>query len=189
MKNNIGGAFSLSKLLMGVFLVLLALTACSKGKEEVSTEGMKEFNADLAKPDQRIEMIKSKLFDDPKNFELLSALGDAYFESGSYVEAIDIYTRAIAVNPKSADCYNDMALAHLYTGNTDAAIESADKGIEADPAYKNTWLTKGFILMSIGKLDEAVEPLTRVKEMDFGGRLGQEADNFLNQIALQKGKS
>ena len=178
-----------SKLLMGVFVILLALTACSKGKEEVNTEGLKDFNSDLAKPDQRIEMIKSKLFDNPKSFELLAALGDAYFEMGSYNEAIDIYTKALEVNPKSADCYNDMALSYFYAGNSEAALESANKGIEADPLYKNTWLTKGFILMSLGKLDEAIEPLTKVKEMDFGGRIGQEAENFLNQIQLQKDKS
>jgi len=188
MRPEFRGAFPQCKLLMGVFIILLAFTACSKGKEEASPEGMKEVNLNLGQSDQRIEMIKSKLFDKPDNFELLSALGDAYFEAGRYMEAIDIYTRAVAVNPKSSDCYNDRALAHFYIGNTDAALESTNKGIEADPLYKNTWLTKGFILMSIGKYDEAVEPLTRVKEMDLGGTVGQEAEKFLEQIKLQQVK-
>lgn len=186
---KIGGASPRYKLLFGVFLVLLALTACDKGKEEPKTEGLKEFNANLAQPDQRVEMLKAKLFDDPENYGLLSALGDAYFETGSYMEAIAIYQKAVTVNPKSADCYNDMALAYFYTGNSDAAIEAASKGVEADPQYKNTWLTKGFILMSVGKFDEAVAPLTKAKELDFGGPVGQEAENFLNQIKLKKGES
>ncbi|MDH3974256.1 MAG: tetratricopeptide repeat protein [Deltaproteobacteria bacterium] len=183
------GASPQSKLLMGVFLVLLVLTACSKGKEEAPTKGLKDFNPDLAQPDQRIEMLKAKLFDDPDNYGLLATLGDAYFESGQYAQAIEIYKKAVIVNPKSADCYNDMALAYFYTGNTDTALESSNNGIKADPLYKNTWLTKGFILMSVGKFDEAVEPLTKAKELDFGGAIGQEAENFLNQIKLQKGKS
>ena len=43
--------------------------------------------------------------------------------------------------------------------------------------------------MTLGRLDEAVEPLKNVKELDLGGRLAEEADNFLGQIELAKGKS
>jgi len=173
-------------------LVLLALAlmmpACDKGKNEVPQGEYKEFEGLDSQNDQRIETLKSRLFDEPQNFQLIAALGDAYFEAGRYVQAIDIYNKALAVNSSDPDCLNDLALSYFYTGNTDKAIESVNKATTADPAYTHAWLTKGFILLSVGRQEEAVAPLMKVKELDMGGGLSMEADSFLGQIEQMKGQ-
>lgn len=178
--------FHLKRTLSGFILIMLFITACDGSKKGADQEGLKEFDATIVQSDQKIEMLKSQLFDSPDDFGLLSALGDAYFESQRYIEAIDIYEKAIKIDPKSADSFNDMALSQFYTGNNDAALASVAKALEADSAYTHGWLTKGFILMASGRLDEAAVALKKVKELDLGGRLAEEADNFLNQIDLAK---
>lgn len=180
--------FHVRRALPGLMLIMLFFTACDGSKKGADQEGLKEFDASSIQIDQRIETLKSQLFDSPDNFDLLSALGDAYFESQRYIEAIGIYEKAIKIDPKSADSFNDLALSQFYTGNNEAALASAAKAVEADPVYKHGWLTKGFILMTLGRLDEAAESLKKVKELDLGGRLAEEAGNFLTQIELAKGK-
>ena len=180
--------FDVRRVLPGLILIMLFITACDGSKKGADQEGLKEFNASSIQSEQRIETLKSQLFDSPDNFELLSALGDAYFESQRYIEAIGIYEKAIKIDPKSADSFNDLALSQFYTGNNEAALVSVTKAVEADAAYKHGWLTKGFILMTLGRLDEAAESLKKVKTLDFGGRLAEEADSFLTQIELAKGK-
>ena len=180
--------FNVRRALPGFILIMFFLSACDGSKKSADQEGLKEFNASSIQVDQRIETLKSQLFDSPDNFELLSALGDAYFESQRYVEAIKVYEKALKIDPKSADSLNDLALSQFYTGKGEAAAVSANKAVEVDPAYKHGWLTKGFILMTLGRLDEAAVSLEKVKELDIGGRLAEEADNFLNQIALAKDK-
>jgi tetratricopeptide (TPR) repeat protein len=132
----------------------------------------------------RIDNLKAKLFDDPNNELLLSNLGDAYFESQRFQEAIPIYEKAATINPKNPDVLNDLGLSYYYTGKTELAIDTVNRAIEADPAYKYAWLSKGFILSSQGKYDEAKIPLNKVKELDPGGPLSRSADDFLKEIEI-----
>lgn len=180
--------FHLKKSLPGIILIMLFITACDGSKKGADQEGLKEFDASTVQSDQKIETLKSQLFDSPDNLELLSALGDLYFESQRYIEAIKVYEKVIKIDPKNADSLNDLALSQFYTGNNEAALVSVTKALEADPVYKHGWLTKGFLLMTSGKLDEAAVAFKKVKELDLGGRLAEEADNFLTQIELANAK-
>lgn len=183
----------LRKLHRGSYIpaLILAIFAagCGGGKEEGVNEGLQEWeDRNTSLYEKRIESLKASLYEDPNNFNLISALGDAYFESQRYEEAIREYEKALKVNPNDADALNDRGLAYFYIGNTDKALESINKAIESDPVYTHSWLSKGFILLSIGKYDEAIAPLYKVKELDPGGRLAEEADKFLTQINAMKGQ-
>ncbi len=178
------GTFKIMKPI--AFALLFFLAACGS-KEEPAMEELKEFDGRHSESEQRIESLKSRLFDDPENAQLLAALGDAYFESERYQEAIKIYDKVVKIDPKNADCLNDRGLAYFYLGNNDAALESIDAAISADPAYKHPWLSKGFVLVTIGRYEEAVPPLKKAREIDPGGPIAIEADKFLAQIEAMKG--
>ena len=130
----------------------------------------------------RIDDLKAKLAEDPTNEQLLSQLGDVYFESRKFKEAIQVYQTASTVNPKNADVLNDLGLSYFYTGQQELALKSINRAVEADPAYKHAWLSMGFILLSSGRPAEAVAPLMKVKELDPGGQLEKTADEFLEKI-------
>ena len=63
-----------------------------------------------------------------------------------------------------------------------AALEALDKSIAANPDYKYALLSKGFILVSIGRYSDAEVPLRKVKELDPDGKISVEADKFLKKI-------
>jgi lipoprotein NlpI len=65
-------------------------------------------------------------------------------------------------------------------------LASFDKAIAIRPEFPHAWLSKGFVLVSEGRFEEAVAPLNKVKELDTTGKLSAAADNFLAKIAEEK---
>jgi tetratricopeptide (TPR) repeat protein len=159
--------------------LLLALAGCDEKAQETYVDGPRDaafqsFNAPSA-----IDELKNQLLNNPDDFNTLSRLGDMYFESSQYFEAIQTYDRAIAVNPACADCFNDKGLALFYLGDADGSLVALGKATEIDPSYVHAWLSTGFVMVSTGRYQEAVAPLNRVKELDTTGILAAEADKFL----------
>ena len=130
----------------------------------------------------RLETLKARVEKKPESTQLLSELGDAYFEVKQFREAIPIYARVAELNPQDADAHNDLGLSLFYTGAREEGLASVTKAIEADPTYKHAWLSMGFILLSMERYQEAKAPLKKVKELDPGGRLARSADEFLEMI-------
>ena len=164
-------------------LILMSMVACDDKSAKISSQPQPFPETNLSAAPSEIDQINAFLVDDPNNFDALSALGDKYFESGQYFEAIQTYDKALAVNPMCADCLNDQGLAYFYSGDANSAIDSLDKAIAINPDYPNTWLSKGFILISEGRYEEAKAPLNKVKELDTVGNLTIEADKFLAMTA------
>ena len=166
-----------------ITLIYMGLTACddkaAKSTAQPTSGAQQDFAVNNVQSFQGIEQLKSKLLVNPSDFATLSLLADSYFEAGEYVEAFQIYDKAIAVNPNCADCYNDRGLSLFYIGDPTSALESIDKAIAIDPGFVHAWLSKGFILTAEGRYQEAVAPLNKVKEIDTSGALALQADKFL----------
>lgn len=109
----------------------------------------------------------------------LASLGDRYFESNNFLQAIKIYEKVLELNPNDVDTYNDLGLAFHYTGNTDSAVETLRKGTEAVPSFQRIWLSLGFILASSGRNDEARPVLQKAVELNPTSTVGQEAQRIL----------
>lgn len=175
-----------------VLCLLLALTAALGCKGEDATpaapgkapKGLAPLGAQAptGPAQDKIEALKARLAAEPDDALLLGGLADAYFEARRYPEAIPLYERALTLAPGDADVLNDLGLSKFYVGDNDAALTSVTAATEADPSFKHAWLSKGFILLSMGRLDEAVAPLHKVKELDPAGPLSKTADGFLETI-------
>ena len=166
-------------------LLLLSLIACDE-KSTKTTQAVEPFPSfDSLQTPSEIEQFEALLIANPNDFNTLSSLADLYFEASRYLDAIQTYDRAIAVNPSCADCQNDKGLALFYTSNPVAALDSFDRAIAIDPGYTHAWLSKGFVLVSQGRYQDAIGPLNKVKELDTTGQLAAEADKFL-ALAAEK---
>ena len=53
--------------------------------------------------------------------------------AGKNQEALEAFTKAIELNPKYAEAYNNRGIAHLKLGNYQQAIRDYDKAIKLDP--------------------------------------------------------
>lgn len=162
-----------------ILLMLLSLISCDD-KPAKSTTAVQSFpQFDSFQAPSEIDQLKARLFDNPRDFETLSLLGDRYFEAARYLEAIQTYDKALAVNPMCADCLNDRGLALYYIGDPNSALDSFDRAIAVNPEYVHAWLSKGFVLFSVGRYEEAIPVLNKVKELDTTGGLAAEADKFI----------
>ena len=83
----------------------------------------------------RIEQIRALIADDPGDAMLRFALGNEYFQSGQYTEAIAALKAALDLDPEYAFVY--IQLAHAYENN--GQLELARQTIETGrgPAARN----------------------------------------------------
>ena len=96
-----------------ILAALLLLAACNpKGSKDPQPEG-DAGTAALDGTDSKallaeVDRLKDQLKDRPKTFEVLSALGNLYYENGRYLEAVDAFRQALALSaPVEAE---DLAL-------------------------------------------------------------------------------
>ncbi len=172
--------------LLATALFMLGCEGENRGASAPAQQAQPSMQASMPNQDAAIEVLKARLFDDPDNSALLSALGDAYFQQRRFDEAIPIYKRAIVFNPEDFDALNDLGLAYHYTGNSQAALEALERSISANLDYKYARLSKGFILLSLGRHEEAEAPLRKALALDPNGNIGAEAGRMLGRVEVMR---
>ncbi len=82
-----------------------------------------------------IEEYQTILAEDPNNLAAVIALGNAYFDSGQWQEAIHMYERALVINPRSADVRTDMGTAYRNMGRPDRALAEYRRALALEPGH------------------------------------------------------
>jgi cytochrome c-type biogenesis protein CcmH/NrfG len=103
---------------------------------------------------QAAQPLLAKLQANPKDFDVLTQLGNMYYDGQAYTQAIDYYNKALAVNPKNPDVITDLGTAYWYTGNADKAIEEFEKSLALRPNHPGTMFNLGIVKWQ-GKKDPA----------------------------------
>jgi cytochrome c-type biogenesis protein CcmH/NrfG len=104
--------------------------------------------------DNQAAPLIAKLRVDPKNLELLTSIGNLYYDARQYSVAVDYYGRSLQINPSDAAVRTDMATAYWYMGNADAAIAEFNKALTYAPTNPNTLFNLGLVKWQ-GKHDSA----------------------------------
>jgi tetratricopeptide (TPR) repeat protein len=92
-----------------------------------------------------IEEYRTILAEDPNSFAALVALGNAYFDSGEWREAIAVYERALAINPRNADVITDMGTSYRNLGKPDRAIAEYRRALALEPGHVNAHYNLGVV--------------------------------------------
>jgi tetratricopeptide (TPR) repeat protein len=122
--------------------------AVKERKQEEYTEGIKELSA--------IEWFEN---------------GKAFGESGNHNEAINAYSRAIELNPKLANAYNNRGVAYYHLGNHQQAIRDYDKAIELNPKGANAYNNRGAAYNRLGNYQQAIRDFDKAIELNPKGAL------------------
>ena len=89
--------------------------------------------------------LQQALSYDPNNTTVLYNLGGLYLTSGKPKEAIEIITRAVALDPKDLAFANRLAEAHFANNDVDNACKHYQEIVKKDPAFDQALLRLGTI--------------------------------------------
>ena len=95
----------------------------------------------------QIQTLKEIVKKDPKNLPAWVELGNLYFDTNQPKEAIEAYTRYLAVKPDNADVRTDMGIMYRKLGQFDKAIEEFKKAAQSDPKHANSRYNMGLVLL------------------------------------------
>ncbi len=92
--------------------------------------------------------------------------GDEFANSGQYDLAIVEYTKAIELDPKVAEAYNNRGRAYIHKGQYDQAIADCNKALEIDPGHTYAYFHRGYAYAMKGQYNLAIADFTKVIELD-----------------------
>jgi cytochrome c-type biogenesis protein CcmH/NrfG len=102
---------------------------------------------------QAMPLLK-QLNSDPNNPELLTSIGNTYYDAQQYPTAVDYYSLVLKARPSDAAVRTDMATAYWYMGNVDIAIAEFNKALTYAPTNPSTLFNLGLVKWK-GKMDTA----------------------------------
>ena len=73
-------------------------------------------------------------------------MGDAYFDTDRYQEAIDAYSKALAIDPKNPDVRTDLGIMYRKLGQFDKALETFRRAAQDNPTHINSRFNLGVVL-------------------------------------------
>jgi cytochrome c-type biogenesis protein CcmH/NrfG len=85
--------------------------------------------------------------ENPNDVAAWTNLGNLYFDTGNFKEAIAAYNKSLALNPNNADVLTDLGVMFRRTGQPRKAVEAFDKAAKIDPRHETSLYNKGIVLM------------------------------------------
>lgn len=99
------------------------------------------------------------------------------FVDDDFQSAVDLYTQAIDLIPKSADLFAERAQANIKLNNFTEAVADANKAIELDPLMSKAYLRKGIACFKLEEYHTAKAALEK------GASLAQNDSRFSKLIS------
>jgi tetratricopeptide (TPR) repeat protein len=104
--------------------------------------------------DAQAAPLLAQLKSNPNDPNLLTGIGNLYYDAQQFPIAIDYYARALKAKPADAAVRTDMATAYWYLGNADQAMVEFNKALSDAPNNPNTLFNRGLVKLR-GKMDPA----------------------------------
>lgn len=97
---------------------------------------------------EEIKRLKTQLTDNPDSLEILTQIGNHYFDIDQPENAITYYEKAIKIKPDNASVLTDCAVMYNQLGNSEKALDYLDRAIALEPDLAQAYFNKGVILMT-----------------------------------------
>jgi tetratricopeptide (TPR) repeat protein len=102
--------------------------------------------------ESRVRALESQAERDPRDAETRIQLGNLYFDSERFTEAVRWYQEALKIDPKNVNASTDLGISYYYMNQPDRALEQFDRSLAIDPKHSKTLLNVG-IVRAFGKQD------------------------------------
>jgi tetratricopeptide (TPR) repeat protein len=86
--------------------------------------------------------------------QMLANEGNAYLKLKKNDKAVELFTKAAAMDPNPGSAYFNLCATQYNSGNTQGALAACDKAIQADPNRADAYYIKGSLMMGDSKQDK-----------------------------------
>lgn len=105
--------------------------------------------------------------------------------SGNHSDAINAYSRALELNPKDVEVYNNRGISYFELGKYDEAIDDFTKAIRLNPKDVEAYYNRGKIYGELGKYSKAIKDYSKAimlnpKDADIHNNRGNAYVNIGN---------
>jgi cytochrome c-type biogenesis protein CcmH/NrfG len=104
--------------------------------------------------DKQAAPLLQQLKTSPTDASLLAEVGNIYYDTRNYEEAIKYYDQSLKGDPKNADVRTDFGTAYYYLGDSDRALREFKTVLQNDPKHAQTMFNMGMVQWQ-GKGDAA----------------------------------
>ena len=112
----------------------------------------------------------------------LTGMGYAYFQKGSYLEAVSSYQKAIGYDPLYPRAHLRIGEAYYALDKTDQALEAFEQALALAPRYAFAYYKLGLARMKLGETDRAREAFQEVAQLTPSSEIGKEATHYLELL-------
>jgi tetratricopeptide (TPR) repeat protein len=107
------------------------------------------------------------------------ALGNLFYDTNNYKEAIPYYERALRKDPSHNDVRVDLGVAHHYAGNQELALSLLREAVRVDSTHAIAWFDLAIIQESLGMREEARQNFLRARALPGPEAMGHVIDQML----------
>jgi len=100
-----------------------------------------------AKQAARIPALKRETSLNPEDHLAWSRLGNAYFDTDRFEDAIKAYKKSLELNNKNANVWTDLGVMYRRNGQPTKAVEAFVRAAEVDPRHEPSRFNRGIVLM------------------------------------------
>jgi tetratricopeptide (TPR) repeat protein len=137
-----------------------------------------------------IELLKEIIDEDPEDKNAYVSLGLIFkFETHQLQEAVACFEKAIELDPFHREALNQLAYAYSSLGRFDRAMWAINKYVEVAPDEANAYDSRGEILATNGKLDEAIASYKQADKLEPGFGRARLADLYMYRGDFSKADS
>jgi cytochrome c-type biogenesis protein CcmH/NrfG len=131
----------------------------------------------------RVDALRQRAADNPKDAAVRAELGNAYFDAERYPEAITWYEASLALDATNVNVSTDLGVSYYYSNDADRALAQFDRSLQIDPKHTKTMLNIG-VVRAFGKQDlaGATRIWQQVADMAPGTTEGQAARRMIEAV-------
>lgn len=175
--------FWLAIILIGV-IVAICLTIARPIRQTTSQLDIPpELKAELEAYENQKAEYERIIEENPDDLEALVGLGNLYFDTKKYQPAVDLYQKALRLDPKNANVRTDMAIAYFNLRLTDIAIREVRQAIKDNPEHAYAYFNLGvFLWRGKGDYQGSLEAFQKYLKLEPQGVLAQEANSNIQEL-------
>lgn len=137
----------------------------------------------------RILQLEQYLEKNPEDAEAWANLGNQFFDSDQFVNAIEAYKKSLAIEPNKIGVITDLGVMYRRNKQPQKAIEAFDQAISLDPSFETARFNKGVVLLhdlnDVPGGIQAWEEIVEINPMAIAPN-GESVDSLVQRMKNQK---